>query len=190
MFEASEIASIFVRTVEVFLYGPKPKIVESLVIEPAQTVAEGYFNDIRSLPCSVSELGCSTKLPDSGKQVFVDNEKGRLIMKWKWCRPDLQTFLQQVSRECPSVLTAPEERSELDLNGIWKGVQRMPDTQQRQMLVQAIRLGFGCDCTRLLRVYKQMSPLRISAYLAEIEQEEAGAEQPAVQQNEPMCFRR
>ena len=33
MLEASEIASLSVRTVEVFLYGPKPKIVESLVID-------------------------------------------------------------------------------------------------------------------------------------------------------------
>jgi RHS repeat-associated protein len=43
MLEASDIASVSARTVEVFLYGPKPKIVESLVIEPVQAVAESVF---------------------------------------------------------------------------------------------------------------------------------------------------
>ena len=174
MFEASEIASIFVRTVEVFLYGPKPKIVESLVIKPTQTVAESYSNDIRSLPCSVGGLGCSTMLLDSGKQVYVDNEKGRLIMKWKWYSPILPVFLQQLERECPSIVIVPEERSELDLNEIWNGTSMNLDVQQRQKLVQAVRLGFDCDCAWLLRVYKGISPQKADAYLAEIEQEEAG----------------
>ena len=44
MFEASGIASMSIRTLEVFLYGPKPKIVEWLVIEPAQAVAEEHFS--------------------------------------------------------------------------------------------------------------------------------------------------
>jgi hypothetical protein len=180
MLEASEIASISVRTVEVFLYGPKPKIVESLVIEPTQTVAEGYSNDIRSLPCSVGGLGCSTRLLDSGKQVFVDNEIGRLIMKWEWYRPILPVFIQQLERECPSIVIAPEERSELDLNGIWHGPRGGPDAQQRRLLVQAKRLGFGCDCARLLSLYRRIPRREVSAYLAEIEQEEAGTGQPAV----------
>jgi hypothetical protein len=174
MLEASDIASISARTVEVFLYGPKPKIVESLVIKPTQTVAESYSNDIRSLPCSVGGLGCSTMLLDSGKQVYVDNEKGRLIMKWKWYSPILPVFLQQLERECPSIVIVPEERSELDLNEIWNGTSMNLDVQQRQKLVQAVRLGFDCDCAWLLRVYKGISPQKADAYLAEIEQEEAG----------------
>ena len=182
MLEASDIASISARTVEVFLYGPKPKIVESLVIEPTQTVAESYSSDIRSLPCSVGGLGCSTMLLDSGKQVYVDNEKGRLIMKWKWCRPILPVFIQQLERECPSVVIVPEERSELDLNGVWHGPRGGPDAQQRRILVQAIRLGFGCECMRLLSLYWRMPLREAGAYLVELEQEEAGTGQPAVQQ--------
>ena len=180
MLEASDIASISARTVEVFLYGPKPKIVESLVIEPTQTVAESYSNDIRSLPCSVGGLGCSTMLLDSGKQVYVDNEKGRLIIKWKWYSPILPVFIQQLERECPSIVIVPEERSELDLNGIWHGPRGGPDAQQRRMLVQAIRFGFGCECERLLSLYRRIPHREVSAYLAEIEREEAGTGRSAV----------
>ena len=175
MLEASDIASISVRTVEVFLYGPKPKIVESLVIKPTQTVAESYSNNIRSLPCSVGGLGCSTRLPDSGKQVYVASEEGRLTMNWEWFSPDLRTFLQQVARECPSVVIVPEERSELDLNGVWHGPRGGPDAQQRLMLVQAIRLGFGCECAELLSLYRRIPRREVSAYMAEIEREEAEA---------------
>jgi hypothetical protein len=160
----------------VFLYGPKPRIVESLVIEPTQTVAESYSNDIRSLPCSVGGFGCSTMLLDSGKQVYVNNEKGRLIMKWKWYSPILPVFLHQLERECPSIITALEERSELDLNGVWHGLRGGPDAQQRRMLVQATRLGFGDDCARLLSLYRGIPRREVSAYLREIEREEAGAE--------------
>ena len=162
MLEASEIASVSVRTVEVLLYGPKPKIVELLVIEPVQAVTESVSNHISPL------------LRPPGRQVFVDNEEGRLIMKWKWCRPILPVFIQQLERECPSVVIVPEERSELDLNGIWHGVREKPDAQQRRMLVRAKRLGFGDDCERLLRLYRRMPFCETGAYLAQIEREETG----------------
>ena len=93
-------------------------------------------------------------------------------MNWQPCRPALRVFLQRVVRECPSVVIAPEERSELDLNGIWNGVRfawKKPDAQQRRMLVQAKRLGFGCKCAELLSRYRGLSPGEASAYLAEIE---------------------
>ena len=109
--EASEIASMLTRTVEVFLYGPKPKPVEWLVIKPAQTVAEDISSHIRPLLTPT----------DQDRAVLVAHEDGCLTIEWRWWRPDLRTFLQQVARECPSVAIAPEQRSELDLNGIWHG---------------------------------------------------------------------
>lgn len=168
--EPSEIASMSARTIEVFLYGPKPRIVEWLVIEAAQAVAEDISRHIRPL------------LTPPGKQVFVANEGGRLTMEWKWCRPALRVFLQQVARECPSVVIAPEERSELDLNAIWRGISLNLDAQKRQFLVQAKRLGFGSDCKRLLSRYKYISFRKAAAYLAEIEREEAEAGRSVVQQ--------
>jgi hypothetical protein len=180
--EASEIASISVRTIEVFLYGPKPKIIESLVIEPTQTVSEGLSNDILSLPIRVGCLGCSTTSLDSGKQVFVENEKGRLIIKWKWYSPILPVFIQQLERECPSVLIAPEEHSELDLNRIWNRVVSSPDAQERRMLVEAKRLGFGCECVGLLIRHQYILHPNAAAYLAEIEREEAETGDSTVQQ--------
>jgi hypothetical protein len=111
-------------------------------------------------------------------------------MNWEWCRPDLRIFLQQIVRECPSIIIGPEERSELDLNGIWHGISMNLDAQQRQKLVQACRLGFGCDCAGLLSQYKQIPFRKAGVYLAEIAREEAGTGQPACQQNEHMCFKR
>jgi hypothetical protein len=131
MLEASEIASVSVRTVEVLLYGPKPKIVELLVIEPVQAVTESVSNHISPL------------LRPPGRQVFVDNEEGRLIMKWKWCRPILPVFIQQLERECPSVVIVPEERSELDLNGIWHGVREKPDAFG-QNASDSVTIARGC----------------------------------------------
>jgi hypothetical protein len=46
--EVSEIASISIRAIEVFVYGPEPKSVEWLVIEPSQAAAEGISNQVPS----------------------------------------------------------------------------------------------------------------------------------------------
>jgi hypothetical protein len=172
--EASEIASMSIRTLEVFLYGPKTKIVEWVVIEPAQAVADDISRHIRPL----------LKPLDPDKAVLVADDEGRLTIEWKWWRPALRVFLQQVVQECPSVVIAPEESSELDLNGIWHGSREKPDAEQRCMLAKAARLGFGCECARLLSFYRSgafRSFREAGAYLAEIEREEAAAGQPAVQ---------
>jgi hypothetical protein len=163
---ASEIASIRVRVVEVFLYGPKPSIVEWLVIEAAQVVTQDISFHISPL----------LKADDPGQRVYVRNGKGCITIDWQPCRPALRLFLHQVARECPSIVMAPEERSELDLNGIWKGNREMPNADQRRMLVQAKRLGFGCKCAELLRLHRCMSVPESNAYLAEIEREEAVTE--------------
>ncbi len=181
MLEASEIASMSIRTVKVFLYGPKPKIVESLVIEPAQAVAEDVFSYVRRLLTGLRPTLCCSRPIDPNKQALVGNGEGALTVEWKWCRPASRVFLQKLARECPSVVIAREERSELDLNGIWKGISLNLDSQKRHLLIQAKRLGFGSDCRWLLCRYKYISFRKAAAYMAEIEREEAGAEPSAVQ---------
>ena len=136
-----------------------------MVIEPAQAVADDISRHIRPL----------LRPLDLDKAVLVADDEGRLTIEWKWWRPALRVFLQQVVQECPSVVIAPEERSELDLNGIWQhGSREKPNAQQRQMLVQATRLGFGCECAQRISQYRHISFREASAYLAEIEREEAG----------------
>jgi hypothetical protein len=172
--EASEIASMSIRTLEVFLYGPKPEIVEWLVIKPAQAVAEDTSRHILPL----------LRPFDPDKAVLVADDEGRLTIEWKWWRPALRVFLQQVVQECPSVVRTPDERSELDLNGIWHGSRQKPDAEQRCMLAKAARLGFGCECARLLSLYRSgafRSFREAGAYLAEIGREAAGTGQSAVQ---------
>jgi hypothetical protein len=171
--EASEIISMSIKAVEVFLYGPKPRIAEWLVIEPAQAVAE-------SLPSQMFSFLEDIWTHDSGNLVRVAILEGRLTIGWKWCQPVLRVFLQQVAQECPSVGIAPEERSKLDLNGIWNGIGVVRDAKQRRMLVQAKRLGFGGKCVRLLSLYRSMPRREASVYLAEIEREEAGTGHPTV----------
>jgi hypothetical protein len=160
--EGREIASMSARTVEVFLNGPKPRIVEWLMIEPSETVAD-----------AVSSHVCPLLTPmEPDRAVLVAYEDGRLTIEWKWWRPALRAFLQQLVQECPSVVIAPEERSELDLNGIWHGISLDLGQQKRRLLVRAMRLGFGCECRRLLSRYKYISFQKAAAYLAEIEREE------------------
>jgi multidrug transporter EmrE-like cation transporter len=165
MFEASEIASISSRTVEVFLNGPRPRSIDWLVLEPVQAALETVSNHVRPL------------LMPPGKQVYVANEGGRLVINWEWCRPGLRAFLQQIARKCLSVSIAPEARSELDLNGISHDLSGKPNAEQRKMLVQAMRLGFGCDCAALLARSNHISFRKAGVCLADFEREEAGTEQ-------------
>ena len=173
--EGREIASMSARTVEVFLDGSKPRIVEWLVIEPSETVADAVSSHVRPLLTPM----------EPAKAALLVYEEGRLTIEWKWWRPALPIFLEQVARACPSVGIGREERSELDLNGIWRGISRNLrkdlGAQERQMLVQAKRLGFGCNCAGLLSRYKNISFRKAGAYLAEIEREETETGHSAVQ---------
>jgi hypothetical protein len=175
VFEAAEIASMSIKAIEVFLDGPKPKFVEWLMIEPAQAVGDDISRHIRPL----------LRLLNPEKAVLVADEEGRLTVEWKWWRPALQVFLQQLARECPSIVIAHEEHSGLDLNGLWRGISRNLrndlNAQERQKLVQARHLGFGCDCVALLSRYKHISSQEAAAYLEEIEKEETGTENCNVQ---------
>jgi hypothetical protein len=174
--ESSEIASMSVHTIDLFLYGPKPNVVEWLVIEPANGVAEEVSDHIRPLQSGMSPNMCGIRRIDAVKQVYVGNEEGPLTIEWKWCRPALRTFLRQVAQQCPAIAVGPEQCSELDLNGIWHGTREGPNAQQRRMLVRAMRLGFGSNCVQLLSLYRFgtfPSYQKATAYLAEIEREEA-----------------
>lgn len=171
--DASEIASMWARTVDVYLYGPKPKFVDwMLMIEPAQGTFEGVTKYIRPLLTQLEE-----------KAVYVTSKEGRLIVEWEWWQPSLREFLKQVAQECPSVAIGPEDRSELDLNGIWHGFRSQPNAEQRRLLGQAIRLGFGCKLAELLSVYRYMPRREAAALLSEIAREgESEAVRLTVQQ--------
>lgn len=167
VFEASDITSMSVKTVEVFVCGPHPNIAEWLIIEPAQVISEVVPSEFISF---LEDIWTH----DSGNMMRVGILGGRLTIGWKWCHPDLRTFLHQIAQECPSIAISHEEHSELDLNGIWNGREK-PDAQQRHMLAQAKRLGFGGECAQRLNQYKHMSLREAAAYLVSIEHEEAGA---------------
>lgn len=173
--EASEIAAISSHAVELFLYGPKPKVIEWLVIKPADSVAEAVSNHIRPLQYGSPNI-CGIRPIDPGKQVYVGNEEGPLTIEWKWCRPGLRSFLQHVAQQCPAIAIGPESRSELDLNGVWHGLREEPNAQQRRLLVQAVHLGFGPECVKLLSLYRFCtfpSYQKATAYLTDIERGEA-----------------
>ncbi len=178
--ESSEIASMSAHSIELFLHGPKPKVVEWLVIEPADIVAEAVSEHIRPLQCVMSPNICGIRPMDPDKQVYVSSEQGPLTIEWKWCRPTLRSFLKRVAQQCPSIVIGPELCSELDLNGIWHGIREEPNAEQRRMLVRAKRLGFGSKCVQLLSLHRFgtfPSLQKATAYMAEIERDEAETEQ-------------
>lgn len=168
--DVPEIATLSARTAEVFLDGSEPKFAQWLVIEPLPTISEEALRRMNPVPDS----------DHSAKQRYVTYEGGFLTINWRWCRPGLHMFLEQVARECASITIGSEERSELDLNGIWAGFSRNVrhelTGQERQQLVQAMRLGFGLECEWLMSRYKCMALQESAAYLAEISREETGTE--------------
>jgi hypothetical protein len=149
------------------------------MIESVQRVAQSFSGQIPAFLRDISspEFGA----PYLSERVYWASDERRLAVGWKRCRPALRVFLQRVAREYPSIVIGPEERFELDLNGIWHGFREEPNVEQRRMLVQARRLGFGPDCVKLLNRYRFMPFRRCAPYLAEIEQEEAGTEDTAAQ---------
>ena len=171
--ESTEIVSVSLRATEVFLYGPKPKLVEWLVIEPSQAVAGVISNQT---PPSLGEAR-TRELCD---RVFWAKDERHLAVGWESCRPSVQILLEQIVREFPSIVIGPEERFELDLNGIWHGYRESPNADQRRMLAQAERLGFHCDLAGVLSQRKRMGFRAAGAYLAEIQKEEAWAGQSAI----------
>jgi hypothetical protein len=170
--DASEIASMWARTVDVYLYGPKPKFVDwMLMIEPAQGTFEDITKYIRPLLTQLEE-----------KAVYVTSKERRLTIEWGWWQPSLREFLQQVAQECPSTAIGPEHRSELDLNGIWHGNRDFPNPEQRRLLRQALRLGCYCDLLGELGLRRRMPRRKAAALLSEIaREEESETEQLTVQ---------
>ena len=167
--EASEIVSVRLRTLEVFLYGSKPKLIEWLVIETDKTVA----HDLR-------KHGGLLIQTDASKSILVVQEEQCLTIEWKWWRPALRKYLQKIARECPSIMMGSEERSELDLNSIWHGTREKPDAEQRRKLIRAMQLGFGRKCAELLSLHKSIPLQEAGAYLAEIEREDVGTDFSAI----------
>jgi hypothetical protein len=171
LLDASEIASISIHAFEVYLYGPKPRIAEQLVIVPARAGGEHILDAGPFRPMDCETEGCCGA-PDPGELVRVSPQDGSLLVAWRWCRPELRALLRRVQRECPSVAIASEEVSELDLNGIWHGFREWQNGQ-REMLAQAGRLGFRRDCAWLLHIYRVMPMAEVRAFLAEIDDEDA-----------------
>jgi len=169
--EPSEIASIAAKTIDVYLYGPKPRVIEWLVIEPAAPVADEVSDHVRPLQPGMPNL-CGVRPIDPCKQVVVGNEEGSLTIEWRYCRPALRAFLEQVALQCPSMVI-PEQHSELDLNGIWHGFRRGPDAEQHRMLLRAKQLGFGSKCVQLLSLYRFMPLSEARGYLDETQREES-----------------
>lgn len=168
--DTSEIASISIRSTEAFIYGPKPKLVEWLMIEPSRAITNTISDQV---PSFVRDM----RSPEFGKpylseRAYWASDERCFAIGWKFCRPAVRTCLQRVAKACPSVVIGPEEHSELDLNGIWHGYREEPDAQQRRMLVQAKRLGFGPECVKLLNLHRSMPFWECAPYLAKIELEE------------------
>lgn len=155
-----EVASLSIKTVEVFIFRAKPHVREWLVIEPrpgTQVAVAEQFE--RSSP---PIYGC-----DLYKEWFIRSKSGNLWIPWLCNKPPLRTLLSEIASQSPNLTIAAEDRSELDLRRLY----RKPEPEQRKVLARARRIGFAWACERVLRrnPYKRMSRGEAREYLSSIE---------------------
>jgi hypothetical protein len=154
------VASIRVREAEVFISGPKPNVVQWLVVEPAPEICAPIADQFERL--SPPTLGC-----DLYREWFTGWSGTGIFTEWKLYRPGLRTFIRQIASKFPNLSIAEDSRSELDLTGL----ARKPELEQRKLLAQAKRLGFGAACVFALmnHKYKRMSMAEAREYMSNID---------------------
>lgn len=163
--DVSELTAVSLQRVEIFIEGPKPHVAESLVVELEPKTQLAITEQFERLsPPRTSRFDLIER-----RKWFIRWAGGALRIRWKWLGPDLRKFLGEVGRRYPK-LTVGESRSELDLVRFG----RMPEAEQRKLLVQVARLGFRSDCISVLmnNRYKRMSMVEAVRYMAEIDNEE------------------
>jgi hypothetical protein len=170
--DASEVASVGIRSFDVFVSGPKPQVREFLVVTPEAGVR-----------ASVAEPLDRLYPPGAVPVPFVDRfaryYDGDVWVPWTTYTPALRVLISQIQSRFPGLTIARETRSELDL--ISYVSKREPE--RRRLLAQAKRMGFGRECMWALRSYTPGTAMYSSRSLREcreyVESLDISPEQPA-----------
>jgi hypothetical protein len=156
--ESAEVRSMSRQIVDAFIAGPDPKVAESLVVQLEPQAHAAIAEEFERMSPSVSEY-------DLDKLWLVQWNGGSLVILWRRYHPSLRTLLSMITPRYPSLAVAPESRSELDLTGF----ARKPVFEQRRLLVEAKKLGFGADCIEVVinNPYRRMSMAEAIRYISE-----------------------
>jgi hypothetical protein len=165
--DMAELAAIQIRTTDVFVHGPKPKIYQWLVLEPVHGVRPSiadWFEHQGPFPPEVRP-SAADQFEDLGprspgvypvpaanrfyRQWFTRCEGGTVAVPWHRYRPGLEKFLRQIALWLPNLTIRPEAHTELDLISFVS--KREPE--RRRLLAQAKRMGFSNDCVHALYSY-------------------------------------
>lgn len=147
--DVREILSVGIQTRTIFVYGPKPRVIEWLVVEPEAGT--------RSLVVAQ----CNHLFPPIGtcdpyREWFAAPVEGILRIPWQSYRPALQAFVDQIELHFPKLTKGEVILPELDLIS----AVNAREPERRRLLAEAKRLGYGADCVRAL----WMNPIGSSLY--------------------------
>jgi hypothetical protein len=187
--DMAELAAIQIRTADVFVRGPKPKVYQWLVVEPVKEVRASVadqFEQLGPLPPG----SCPIPAADgSYREWFTRYEGGSVTVAWHQYRPLLEKVLRQIASRFPNLTIRPEAHTELDLVSFIN----KPEPERRRLFVQAKRMGFSRDCVWALysytdyTLYQHRRSLKQSAeYMANIDigaGEDAETAAPAASQS-------
>ncbi len=165
--DVGEVLSVGIQTRTIFVHGPKPKIVEWLVVEPqprAQIFVTAQFNHL-SPPIGTC---------DPYREWFAGSVDGILRIPWQSYRPALRAFANQIELHFPKLTESEVTLPELDLIS----AVNAREPERRRLLAEAKRLGYGADCIRALwmnsvgsSLYTRRSLKESAEYMSNIEAE-------------------
>jgi hypothetical protein len=147
--DVAELAAIQIRTTDVFVRGPKPKVYRWLVLEPVQEVRPSiadWFEHLGPLPHGACPIPAAD---GSYREWFSGHEGGSVTIAWYQYRPALEKFLRQIASRFPNLTILPESHTELDLISFVS----KPEPERRRLLAQAKRMGFNGHCVGALFLY-------------------------------------
>jgi hypothetical protein len=147
--DVAELAAIQIRTTDVFVHGPKPKVYRWLVLEPVQEVRPSiadWFEQLGPLPPGACPIPAAD---GSYREWFTRYEGGSMTVAWYQYRPALEKFLRQIASRFPNLTILREAHTELDLVSFIN----KPEPERRRLFAQAKRMGFSRDCVWALYSY-------------------------------------
>jgi hypothetical protein len=181
--DVAELAAIQIRTTDVFVRGPKPKVYQWLVLEPVPEVRPSIadqFEHLGPLPPGTCPIPAAD---GTYREWFTRYEGGSVTVAWYQYRPALEKFVRQIASRFPNLTMLPEAHTELDLVSFIN----KPEPERSRLFAQAKRMGFSRDCVWALcmytgyTLYQHMRSLKQSAeYMSTVDVgDDEGAEPSA-----------
>jgi len=165
MLDLEEVASVQIQTRKLFVYGPKPKLTEWLVIEPKPAVRSLVADEFQRLAPPAATC-------DPRREWFSGSKDGIIWIPWQSYRPALRELVRQIELHFPNLTRSELKLPDLDLIN----ASNMAEPERGQLLAKAKRMGHGADCIWALYrnptgppLYSRRSLEECIEYMAHIE---------------------